>query len=133
MNLQEYKKLTFDEREKLPKKVRKEMEQLRHADYLQEMLCNIKPDSEGKIAIYCIIGSVAKSGMSRRIKLFIVEEEKIIRISHLASKVLELNLNDNGIRIDGCGMDMGFAMVEDLQWKLNKILGTAFNLKHVWL
>ncbi|NBW99712.1 hypothetical protein EBR03_09085, partial [bacterium] len=82
---------------------------------------------------YTSIGSVAKSGMSRRIKLYVVNNGEIIRISHLVAKTLELNLNDNGVRIDGCGMDMGFAMVDSLEWKLNSILGTIFKLIQVWL
>ena len=133
MNLQEYKKLSFDERNALPKKLKKEMEQFQSADYLHQYLCDSMTDPAEPIKVFCSIGSVAKSGMSRRIKLYLVVGGDIIRISHLVAKVLDSNLNDNGVRIDGCGMDMGFAMVEALEYKLNKILGSVFKLKHSWL
>jgi len=133
MTLQEYKKLSFDERKTLPKKIQRDMEQFQAADYLHDTLVNAKKDKDGKILVYTSIGSVAKSGMSRRIKLYVVNDGDIIRVSHLVAKILELNLNDNGVRIDGCGMDMGFAMVDSLEWKLNSILGTVFNLKQTWL
>lgn len=133
MNLQEYKKLSFDERIALPKKLKKEMEQFECADYLHDYLCRAMSSPEKPIRVYVSVGSVAKSGMSRRIKLYLIVEGEIIRISHLVAKVLGSNLNDNGVRIDGCGMDMGFAIVEHLEWKLNKVLGTIFKLKHEWL
>ncbi|NDG28096.1 MAG: hypothetical protein EB120_13100, partial [Proteobacteria bacterium] len=130
---QEYKKLSFDERKSLPKKIQKDMEQFQAADYLHDTLLNAKQDKEGKILVYTSIGSVAKSGMSRRIKLYVVNDGEIIRISHLVAKIIEGNLNDNGVRIDGTGMDMGFAMVDSLEWKLNSILGTVYKLKQTWL
>ncbi|NDC23449.1 MAG: hypothetical protein EBZ49_04895 [Proteobacteria bacterium] len=133
MTLQEYKKLSFDERKSLPKKIQKDMEQFQAADYLHDTLLNAKQDKEGKILVYTSIGSVAKSGMSRRIKLYVVNDGEIIRISHLVAKIIEGNLNDNGVRIDGTGMDMGFAMVDSLEWKLNSILGTVYKLKQTWL
>jgi hypothetical protein len=133
MTLQEYKKLSFDERKTISKKVQKDMEQFQAADYLHDTLVNAKKDKDGKILVYTSIGSVAKSGMSRRIKLYVVNDGDIIRVSHLVAKILELNMNDDGIRINGCGMDMGFAMVDSLEWKLNSILGTVFNLKQTWI
>lgn len=133
MNLIEYKKLNFDQRNELPKKVRKEMEQFQAADYLHGYLCDAAKDYNGNPKVYCSIGSVAKSGMSRRIKLYVVVNGDIIRISHLVAKILESNFNDDGVRINGCGMDMGFAMVDHLEWKINSILGSVFKLKQEWL
>lgn len=133
MTLQEYKKLSFDERKSLSKKVQKDMEQFQAADYLHDTLLNAKQDKDGKILVYTSIGSVAKSGMSRRIKLYVVNDGDIIRVSHLVAKILELNMNDDGVRINGCGMDMGFAMVDSLEWKLDSIFGAVFNLKQTWL
>ena len=133
MNLQEYKKLNFDERNSLPKKLRKEMEQFEAADYLHDALMSSAQKYPGEFLLYTSVGSVAKSGMSRRIKVYLVVDGQIIRVTHLASKILDLNLNDDGARINGCGMDMGFALVNDLEWKLNSILGTVFKLKQTWL
>lgn len=133
MNLNEYKKLNYDERNALPKKLKNEMQQFEAADYLYSYFCDSMTKTDQPIKVFCSVGSVAKSGMSRRIKLYVAIDGDIIRISHLAAKILESNLNDNGIRIDGCGMDMGFAMVNDLEYRLNKILGTVFKLKQIWL
>jgi predicted transcriptional regulator with HTH domain len=89
--------------------------------------------SEGD-TVYCILRSVSRSGMRRKIDLFcIVMEEKKPRIQYLsgfASVVMGRRISQNGIIVNGCGMDMGFALVYDLSVEL---FGHGDALRHSWL
>ncbi len=77
--------------------------------------------------IYVCLKSVSKTGMSRRVGVYVVVDGRILRIDYHVSKALGLPLNDNGVLIKGCGMDMGF-------W-LSKRLSTVLTiqLNHEWL
>jgi hypothetical protein len=65
-----------------------------------------------KGAIIADVVSVSKSGMSRRIKFYYIKNNKIIRatnaISFLLNKAYNYNVNDEGLKVSGCGMDMVF-------------------------
>ena len=84
--------------------------------------------------VYCIVGTVARSGMSRRIQCFVPVsyEEKlgIRRISYLVANALGYPLSEDGVRVDGCGMDMGFALVSDLSRALHY---DNYALDRVWM
>lgn len=78
--------------------------------------------------IYCIIRSVSKSGMSRRISLFTLQNGYMQYVTHQVAELLDYKLDKKeGIRVDGCGMDM-CSYVVDL---INRKLGTKF--KHIIL
>jgi hypothetical protein len=81
-------------------------------DAIAELSYILKPD----IKIYCILRSVSHSGMSRVIDLAIVENRNIRRIGSLAAKAMnnKYEHNGQGIKIRGCGMDMGFNLVHNL-------------------
>ena len=74
--------------------------------------------------VYCVLRSVARSGMSRKIALFVVvpatpngvRKHTLWNITHNAATALGYTLDhrQNGIVVGGCGMDMGFAVVHDL-------------------
>jgi len=55
---------------------------------------------------------VSNSGMSRRVKFYYIENNKIQRatdaIGYLLNKGLDYNLIDKGLTVKGCGMDMVF-------------------------
>jgi hypothetical protein len=68
--------------------------------------------------IYTNTAQVARSGMSRRLRAYIVQGEDIVDVSYLIARVLALPLNDTGLLMKGTGMDMGFALVYDLSCKL---------------
>lgn len=79
---------------------------------IRELKKKLKPGDD----VYTIVRHVARSGMSRSIDLYIARKREIISITWLVSKALEENIDRNhgGIRIAGCGMDMGFALVYDM-------------------
>lgn len=65
--------------------------------------------------VYCQLKHVSRSGMYRAIDLFVVRDNKPIRISWAASKLLEgYDNNHEGCKASGCGMDMGFHLVYSL-------------------
>ena len=68
--------------------------------------------------VYTILRSVSSSGMSRHISLKIVHKGELIDITYLAARVLGDKLSEklghNTIRVNGCGMDMGFHLTYNL-------------------
>ena len=66
--------------------------------------------------IYTDLKHVSKSGMLRIIALKIVKDGDILDISYGASMAMnsKLDKDQRGIKITGCGMDMGFALVYEL-------------------
>ena len=68
--------------------------------------------------VYTILRSVSSSGMTRHISLKIVHKGELIDITYLASRVLGDKISEklgfNTIKMNGCGMDMGFNLVYNL-------------------
>ena len=65
--------------------------------------------------VWGLVRSVAPSGMSRRISLYIVHGSRIVDITYRAGIVLERTEHrDGGLVVGGCGMDMVFSLVYDL-------------------
>lgn len=61
---------------------------------------------------YTQVTSVAKSGMSRKMKFFAVKDGEIIDVTWRVATVLGDSVQHDGtIRVSGCGMDMGFHIV----------------------
>jgi hypothetical protein len=67
---------------------------------------------EEKRVIYCVLRSVSKSGMSRVIDFYTIENDKPQYLSGLISMALSYRMAKNGgLVVGGCGMDMGFHVV----------------------
>lgn len=66
--------------------------------------------------VYCILRHVSSSGMSRVIDLKIIHDGAPLHIGYNVAKALGMSWDDrrNGIKVGGCGMDMGFALVYEL-------------------
>jgi hypothetical protein len=106
------------------------MEYLNHTDYLKlskakqkahdkqnalEMLSDVKPNE----VIYTTVKHVSASGMSRDIAVCRVIDGRIQDISYFVSKILDRPLaKNNGVKVAGCGMDMGFHLVYSLSYAL---------------
>lgn len=88
--------------------------------------------------VHCVLRHVSRSGMQRRISLFVVAwrgdegEPYIADISASAARVLDrrLNRDDLGVICHGAGMDMGFELVYSLS---RALYGDGYALKHRWL
>lgn len=61
--------------------------------------------------IYTIIRKVSSSGMSRNIDVYAIVNNRPVYLSGYIAKVLGWPMADKGIRVSGCGMDMGFHLV----------------------
>ncbi len=80
------------------------------------LLKHLKPGD----TVYTVLRHVSRSGMSRRIDLYaVVPGEGTYPaynqyLSHAAAVVMGDPRPDNGIKVGGCGMDMGFHLVYNL-------------------
>lgn len=80
--------------------------------------------------IYTILRHVSKSGLTRDISLIVIKDNRPLCIDYWASIALDLPLKNNGIRVSGAGMDMGFALVYDLSYALYT---DGYKLNWKWL
>ena len=65
--------------------------------------------------VHTILRHVSQSGMSREISLVTVKDGNVRDWSWLAAKAMGDRLgNRDGIKVSGCGMDMGFHLVYNL-------------------
>jgi hypothetical protein len=77
-------------------------------DELRKML-------QPRATVYTSLRHVARSGMSRSISVHIVEDGEIRCIDQLVADACGFSQDKDGnIRMAGCGMDMGFALVYEL-------------------
>lgn len=87
--------------------------------------------------VYCILKRVNQGGDYRHIQLAVVAADhngkQVVRnISAPAATLMDRKLGDStgGVCIRGGGMDMGFALVCELSYRL---YGDEYSLKHEWL
>lgn len=75
-----------------------------------------EPDCEGHQTIYVSVTHVSRSGMSRRIKVLMIDGNRLVNLSYRVSQALGWRYNDRdgSVHVDGCGMDMGFHLVYEL-------------------
>jgi hypothetical protein len=66
--------------------------------------------------IWTTVRHVSQSGMTRDISCYLIEENEPRWLSWLVAKACgyRFNRKHDAVRIGGCGMDMGFAIVYDL-------------------
>lgn len=82
--------------------------------------------------IYTIVRSVARSGMSRKMDLYVIRDNTPRRITFSVAKALgwRYDMNAEALHVDGCGMDMGFHTV----YSLSQVLyGDGYKLTQRWL
>ncbi len=81
--------------------------------------------------VYTVLRNVSRSGMSRSISLYVFKDNEPRMMDYAASILLDHKLDKHeGVKIGGCGMDMGFALV----YALSRVLyGDGYALKHRWL
>lgn len=96
-----------------------------------ESLKNIFESSDDK-RVYTILRHVSSSGMSRRIDLYVIRDNKPQFLTGWASHALGYKHHERGgLVVGGCGMDMGFHVVYSLSSKLYG--GDGYVLRHEWL
>ena len=87
----------------------KEQEQRAAREELYKLL---RPDED----VQCVLRHCSRSGMMRVIDLFVIRKGDLRRISWSAAKALgwTYDRNHEGVKVGGCGMDMGFHLVYSL-------------------
>jgi len=80
--------------------------------------------------IYLLQTHEARSGMCRDIATLVIRDGDILNVSYLTAKITGRKQSNDGVRIQGCGMDMGFALVSSLAQKL---FSDTYALKYRWL
>jgi len=70
--------------------------------------------------VYTIVRKVSSSGMSRQISTFITQKNSTIDITWYVAHALDYRRdpNNGALKVNGCGMDMGFHVVYNLGRKL---------------
>ena len=79
--------------------------------------------------IYSVIRHVSQSGMTRHITFFIIKDGQVWHIDNLISDYLDYRTNKrfNALVVGGCGMDMAFSVVNNLQEEMNYSKNTYHN------
>jgi len=103
-------------------------------EQLDEILEVASKDHRGRPVIYCLIRHVSRSGMSRTISLHYIdlETQELRQLNYVGAVLLGLPLDElrDGIKVTGCGMDMGFHLVSTL----SRLIGGGDNsLEHHWI
>jgi hypothetical protein len=68
------------------------------------------------VTIYTIIRSISRSGMSRRLSVIVFRDNEPFSLDWAVSRALDYPLRRvvEGIRVDGCGMDMGYHVASSI-------------------
>lgn len=112
----------------------------------QEAMENLKNElreifAEHNHQVYTELNHVSKSGMLRLIKVYVKQGNYQRDITNLIAPVIGYSLDNKGrgLRVTGCGMDMGFHVVYSLSTLLYKnedgsySRDGAYKLKQRWL
>ena len=91
--------------------------------------------SEGS-TIYTVLRHVSASGMSRRIDLYTIRDNRPVFLTGYVGAILGMSRrrDKDGLTVSGCGMDMGFHVVYNLSAALfgHDDRG-GYKLNHEWL
>lgn len=75
----------------------------------------LKPGTE----VYTNVSHVSSSGMTHHIQLLVPHKKEIVDLSWHAAQVLGWGMGKHGgVRVGGCGMDMGFHLVYELSGRM---------------
>ena len=65
--------------------------------------------------IYMNLNHVSRSGMLRHISFFVNKRNKSINLDYYIAEICDYKrAKDGSLKVSGCGMDMGFAVVYEL-------------------
>ena len=99
--------------------------QLEAAQELGNILKDIPTDT-----IYTVIRHVSASGMQREISVKMIDAGRIIHLDYLVSTATGRKLGKHGgIVMKGCGMDMGFALVDSI----NHLFSPSKKFRQEWI
>jgi hypothetical protein len=80
--------------------------------------------------IYTVLRHVSSSGMQREISVKMIDAGRIIHLDYLVGTALGMKQGThNGLKVRGCGMDMGFHLVDTI----NRVCGAGKQFRHEWV
>jgi hypothetical protein len=80
--------------------------------------------------IYTVIRHVSTSGMQREISVKMIDAGRIIHLDWLVGMALGIKQGKhNGLVLKGCGMDMGFHLVNSI----NRVCGNGKTFRQSWI
>ena len=80
--------------------------------------------------IYTVLRHVSSSGMQREISVKMIDAGRIIHLDYLVSTATGKKLGKHGgIVMKGCGMDMGFALVDGI----NHLFSPSKKFRQEWI
>lgn len=87
----------------------KEGQRRLRAEYMKDLRKLLRPGKQ----VFTKVTHVSRSGMSRSIECYVISRNEFINISGRVARVIgeRLDEKNGGIRVTGCGMDMGFHVV----------------------
>ena len=96
-----------------------------------EAINRLREVIENGDTVYTNLKSVSKSGMLRHIQVLTIKNNRPTNWTHLVSIALDMkHRRELGLRVGGCGMDMGFYVVN----YLSKVLfDSDYALKQEWI
>lgn len=80
---------------------------LRHAD-------GTDPTEARPAPVRMLVTHVSRSGMQRRIKFLLAHNGEVWDMSHDVGTAIGWPVDDRGVKVDGCGMDMCFHLAYTL-------------------
>ncbi|MFA5340566.1 MAG: hypothetical protein WC332_02200 [Clostridia bacterium] len=83
----------------------------------KEAIKNIKKILRAGDTVHCICRHVSSSGMMRRLSFYAIKKNKLICLDWYINRIMDIyphDRNNAGLRVSGCGMDMGFSVVYNL-------------------
>ena len=109
----------------------KALEKQQAIDSLKNIFALMPPE---KRVIYTVLRSVSKSGMSRVIDFYTIENDRPQYLSGLIKMALGYRMAKNGgLVVGGCGMDMGFHVVYTVSSVLYGGERGGYEIKSEWI
>lgn len=121
-------------------RVRPTAKQTKEAEAIVHLRSVLKPGD----TVYTVLRHVSRSGMTRGIDCYLIEDNRPVWITGYVGHAIgspqpeEYWRKSMGLKVGGCGMDMGFHVVYTLSRVLfafdrDENKDTGYNLKHEWL
>ena len=91
------------------------------AKVVRELRDLLKPGD----TVYTKLNHVSRSGMTRSIEVMVFRDNAPVNLTWMVSEVLNYKIDSKhwGLKVEGCGMDMGFSVVYNLSSALYRGVG----------
>lgn len=98
----------------------------------QEAIAELRKYMTPGTTVLTILRRISSSGMTRLIDIHIIVDNEPLRFTWTAARALgwTYDRKREALRVDGCGLDVGFNAVYNLSYLLH---GDGYALKHRWL